>query len=72
MELKLVGIDVMFRDLSIGAIFMEIEKQRGISVSTSVMAFEYSGKKINILDTRRRGASPSNFATTVGRRVAYS
>ncbi|MDQ3108975.1 MAG: peptide chain release factor 3 [Bacteroidota bacterium] len=31
--------------------FMEIEKQRGISVSTSVMAFEYGGKRINILDT---------------------
>lgn len=31
--------------------FMEIEKQRGISVATSVMAFEYMGKKINILDT---------------------
>jgi len=31
--------------------FMEIEKQRGISVATSVMGFEYSGKKINILDT---------------------
>src|ERR1700741_1104295 len=31
--------------------FMEIEKQRGISVATSVMAFEYKGKKINILDT---------------------
>ena len=31
--------------------FMEIEKQRGISVATSVMAFEYRGKKINILDT---------------------
>ena len=31
--------------------FMEIEKQRGISVSTSVMAFEYAGKRINILDT---------------------
>ncbi len=31
--------------------FMEIERQRGISVATSVMAFEYSGKKINILDT---------------------
>ena len=30
---------------------MEIEKQRGISVSTSVMAFEYAGKRINILDT---------------------
>jgi peptide chain release factor 3 len=31
--------------------FMEIEKQRGISVATSVMAFKYRGKKINILDT---------------------
>ena len=31
--------------------FMEIERQRGISVATSVMAFEYKGKKINILDT---------------------
>ncbi|HWW38617.1 peptide chain release factor 3 [Pedobacter sp.] len=31
--------------------FMEIEKQRGISVATSVMGFEYSGKRINILDT---------------------
>lgn len=31
--------------------FMEIEKQRGISVATSVMAFEYKNKQINILDT---------------------
>ena len=31
--------------------WMEIEKQRGISVATSVMGFEYSGHKINILDT---------------------
>jgi peptide chain release factor 3 len=31
--------------------FMEIEKQRGISVATSVMGFEYSNKRINILDT---------------------
>lgn len=31
--------------------FMEIERQRGISVSTSVMEFEYQGYKINILDT---------------------
>ena len=31
--------------------FMEIERQRGISVATSVLAFEYDGKKINILDT---------------------
>ena len=31
--------------------FMEIEKQRGISVSTSVLSFNYLDKKINILDT---------------------
>ena len=31
--------------------FMEIERQRGISVSTSVLAFNYKEKKINILDT---------------------
>ena len=31
--------------------FMEIEKQRGISVATSVMGFEYKDRKINILDT---------------------
>lgn len=31
--------------------FMEIEKQRGISVATSVMGFEYHGYKVNILDT---------------------
>ena len=30
---------------------MEIEKQRGISVATSVMAFNYLDKQINILDT---------------------
>ncbi len=31
--------------------FMEIERQRGISVATSVMGFEYEGIKVNILDT---------------------
>ena len=31
--------------------FMEIERQRGISVTTSVLAFVYKDKKINILDT---------------------
>src|SRR6476619_6194381 len=31
--------------------FMEIERQRGISVSTSVLAFNYKNKKVNILDT---------------------
>ena len=31
--------------------WMEIEKQRGISVSTSVMEFDYRDYKVNILDT---------------------
>lgn len=31
--------------------WMEIERQRGISVATSVMGFEYNDAKINILDT---------------------
>jgi peptide chain release factor 3 len=30
---------------------MEIEKQRGISVATSVMCFEYDGIQVNLLDT---------------------
>ena len=29
--------------------FMEIEKQRGISVATSVMAFDYKDLKVNIV-----------------------
>jgi len=31
--------------------WMDIEKQRGISVTTSVMEFDYDGYKVNILDT---------------------
>lgn len=31
--------------------FLEIEKQRGISVATSVLSFEYKGAIINLLDT---------------------
>ncbi|MFT6835132.1 MAG: peptide chain release factor 3, partial [Francisellaceae bacterium] len=31
--------------------WMELEKQRGISVTTSVMQFEYNGKIVNLLDT---------------------
>ena len=31
--------------------FMEIERQRGISVATSVMSFEYRDYLINLLDT---------------------
>ncbi|MFZ5644126.1 MAG: peptide chain release factor 3 [Bacillota bacterium] len=31
--------------------WMELEKQRGISITSSVLQFEYCGKKVNILDT---------------------
>ena len=31
--------------------WMEIEKQRGISVTSSVLQFDYNGYRINILDT---------------------
>ncbi|MFW2404419.1 MAG: GTP-binding protein, partial [Gammaproteobacteria bacterium] len=31
--------------------WLDIEKQRGISVSSSVMQFEYEGQTINLLDT---------------------
>ncbi len=31
--------------------FMEIERQRGISVATSVMSFEYKDMQLNLLDT---------------------
>jgi len=31
--------------------FLEIEKQRGISVASSVLSFDYKGQKINLLDT---------------------
>jgi peptide chain release factor 3 len=31
--------------------WMELEKQRGISVTTSVMSFEYQGHLVNLLDT---------------------
>ncbi|NIZ46739.1 peptide chain release factor 3 [Entomospira nematocerorum] len=31
--------------------FMEIERQRGVSISTSVMGFEFLNRKINLLDT---------------------
>jgi len=31
--------------------WMEMEKERGISVSTSVMQFDYQGRRMNLLDT---------------------
>ncbi len=38
-------------DMGTRSDWMDIEKQRGISVATSVMGFEYKDLKINILDT---------------------
>lgn len=38
-------------DVATKSDWMEIEKQRGISVATSVMGFEYQNMKINLLDT---------------------
>ncbi|WP_420577131.1 peptide chain release factor 3 [Ekhidna sp.] len=38
-------------DIGTRSDWMDIEKQRGISVATSVMGFEYKDLKINILDT---------------------
>jgi peptide chain release factor 3 len=42
---------------------MEIERQRGISVSTSVLAFNYKDKKINILDTPGHKDFAEDFRT---------
>lgn len=30
---------------------MELEKQRGISITSTVLSFEYNGNHINLLDT---------------------
>jgi len=38
-------------DMGTRSDWMDIEKQRGISVATSVMGFDYKNLKINILDT---------------------
>lgn len=44
--------------------WMELEKQRGISITSTVLSFEYDGNHINLLDTpghqvRARGYSSS-------------
>src|ERR1700689_3316978 len=31
--------------------WMELERQRGISISTSVLQFDYAGRRMNLLDT---------------------
>ena len=47
--------------------WMEIEKQRGISVTSSVMQFEYEGYCINILDTPgHQDFSEDTYRTLMG------
>src|SRR5687767_4311533 len=41
--------------------FMEIERQRGISVATSVMSFEYNGIKLTGLDTPAQRIFPKKL-----------
>ena len=48
--------------------FMEIERQRGISVATSVMTFEYEGHLINLLDT----PGHKDFAEAIWNIVGYA
>jgi peptide chain release factor 3 len=45
--------------------FMEIERQRGISVATSVMNFEYQDTLITLLDTRDTKTSPEDTYRTL-------
>ena len=46
--------------------WLEIERQRGISVSSSVMYFEYAGYRVNILDTPgHRDFSEDTYRTLV-------
>ena len=46
--------------------WLEIERQRGISVSSSVMYFEYNGLRVNILDTPgHRDFSEDTYRTLV-------
>ncbi len=46
--------------------WMEIEKQRGISISTSVLQFGYEGYQVNLLDTPgHRDFSEDTFRTLV-------
>ena len=47
--------------------WMDIEKQRGISVSTSVMEFDYHDYKVNILDTPDHSlfATPRSFSQLI-------
>ena len=44
--------------------WMDIEKQRGISVTSSVLQFNYAGKCVNILDTQERTKAGGRDRTT--------
>ncbi len=51
--------------------WMELEKQRGISITSTVLSFEYGGNHINLLDTpghqvRRRGRAEIPLISAVG------
>ena len=37
--------------------WMELEKQRGISITSTVLTFDYQGNRVNLLDTPGRPAS---------------
>lgn len=38
--------------------WMELEKQRGISITSTVLQFDYSGSTVNLLDTPVTRTSP--------------
>ena len=51
--------------------WMEIEKQRGISVTSSVLQFKYNGYCINILDTPGQGLLVSFFISKTSYRYIF-
>jgi len=46
--------------------WMAMEKERGISVSSTVLQFDYEGSRVNLLDT------PGHHAVAVGSRFSFS
>ncbi|KAL3940390.1 MAG: hypothetical protein SGBAC_005066 [Bacillariaceae sp.] len=50
--------------------FMSIEKERGISISSTVMNFDYNGKRVNILDTPGHDKSLRDFSEDTYRALA--
>lgn len=45
--------------------WMELEKQRGISITSTVLSFDYQGNHINLLDTPGHQASTTVVEDTV-------